>query len=153
MPNLEDIEESAGVEAGLLVGARQQGGLGALLWQQSGSEVELQALGDLVLELDLGPKHVCCRPCLGESETVVLVVVLGLEVAGDGSLGIPDETDLEGYARGRGGLDLKSGAVDGEILAEEVIGGLSEVLEAEKRVRNEAGDVGGRGTFQEGGTG
>lgn len=135
------------MEAVLFVGARQHSGLGALLRQHSGSEVDPRALGDLVLEFSLGPKHVRCRPCLGESETAVLVVVLGLEVAGDGSLGIPDETDLEGYARGRGGLDLKSGAVDGEILAEEVIGGLSEVLEAEKRVRNKAGDVEVRGTF------
>lgn len=43
--------------------------------------------------------------------------------------------------------------MDGKILAEEVVGGLSEILEAEKRVRGETGSVSGRSTFQEGGTG
>jgi len=153
MPNLEDVKESAGVEAGLLVCGSQQGGLGALLRQQSGSKVELQTLGNLVLELNLSPKHVRGRPGLGESETVVLEVVLALDVAGDSGLGVPDEGYLEGHARRCGGLDFKSGAVDGEILAEEVIGGFSEVLKVGKRVRNEAGDARGGNTFQEGGTG
>ena len=83
---------------------------------------------------------------------MVLEVVFGLEVAGDGSLGVPDESDLEGHAGRRGGLDVESGAVNGEILAEEVIGRLSEVLE--KRVRFETrGVVSIAVTFQEGGTG
>jgi len=63
--SLEDIKESAGVKTRLLVGGSQQGGLGALLRQQSGSEVELQTLGDLVLQLDLSAKHVRGRPGLG----------------------------------------------------------------------------------------
>ena len=56
---------------------------------------------------------------------MVLDVVLGLDVAGDGGLGIPDESDLEGHARRRGSFDVESGAVDREILAEKVIGGFS----------------------------
>lgn len=154
MPDLEDVKGSPGVEARLLVDSGQQSGLGALLRQQSGGEVELETLGNLVLELDLGAKHVRGRPGLGEGETVVLEVVFGLEVAGDEGLGIPDESDLEGHAGRRGGLDVESGAVDGEVLGEEVVGGLSEVLQTKKRVRNEGG--GGawyRFTFQEGGTG
>ena len=139
IPNLEDIKESTGVEAWLLVCAGQQGGLGALLRQQRGRKIELQTLGNLVLELNLSPKHVRGRPCLGEGEAVVFVVVLGLEVAGDSGLGIPNKSNLEVHARRRGGLDVKSGAVDGKVLAQEVIGGFSEVLKAEKRVRNEAG--------------
>ena len=153
IPDLEDIKESTGVEAGLLVGAGQQGGLGALLRQQRGRKIELQTLGNLVLEFNLSPKHVRGRPCLGEGEAVVFVVVLGLEVAGDSGLGIPNKSNLEVHARRRGGLDVKSGAVDGEVLAQEVIGGFSEVLKAEKRVRNEAEDIGDHNTFQEGGTG
>ena len=141
------------MKTGLLVGGGQQGGLGALLGQQSGSEVELQTLGNLVLELNLSPKHIRGCPGLGKSETVVLVVVLGLDVAGDSGFGVPDESSLEGHAGGRGGLDVESSTVDGEILAQEVIGGLSEVLEREKRVRDEARDGRGRNTFQEGGTG
>ena len=128
--NLEDIKESAGVETRLLVNGSQQGRLGAFLRQQSSSEVELQTLGNLVLELNLGAKHVRGRPGLGESETVVLEVVLGLDVAGDSSLGISDESSLEGHAGRRGGLHIESGAVNGEVLAEEVIGGLSKVLES-----------------------
>ena len=63
---------------------------------------------------------------------MVLEVVFGLEVAGDESVGIPDESDLEGHAGGRGGLDVESGAVNGEVLAKEVVGGLSEVLNGKK---------------------
>ena len=154
MPDLEDVKGSPGVEARLLVDSSQQSGLGALLRQQSGGEVELETLGNLVLELDLGAKHVRGRPGLGEGETVVLEVVFGLEVAGDEGLGVPDESDLEGHAGRRGGLDVESGAVDGEVLGEEVVGGLSEVLQTKKRVRNEGGGGASyRFTFQEGGTG
>lgn len=63
---------------------------------------------------------------------MVFVAVLGLEVTGNDGLGIPDESDLEGNPGGRGGLDVESGAGDGEILAEEVIRGLSEVLRTRK---------------------
>ena len=84
---------------------------------------------------------------------MVLEVVLGLNVAGDSGLGIPDESNLEGHTGRRGGLHVESGAVDGEILAEEVIGGFSEVLKAENA--SEVGRAGfrSRDTFQEGGTG
>jgi len=132
MPNLEDIEESTGVDTWLLIGGSQQGRLGAFFGQQSGSEVELQTLGNLVLELNLSAKHVRGCPGLGKSETMVLEIVLGLDVASDGSLGIPDESNLEGHAGRRGGLYVESSAVDGEILAEEVVGGLSEILKEKK---------------------
>ena len=65
MPNLEDIKESASVKTRLFVCGSQQGGFGALLRQQSGSEVKLQTLGNLVLELNLSAKHVRGRPGLG----------------------------------------------------------------------------------------
>jgi hypothetical protein len=75
VPNLEDVEESAGVKTGLLVDGGQQGGLGTLVWQQRRGEVELQTLRDLVLEFNLGAEHVRGRPGLGEGEAVVLEVV------------------------------------------------------------------------------
>jgi hypothetical protein len=53
IPDLENVEESAGVEARLLVNGSQQGRLAALLRQQSGGKVELQTLGNLVPELKL----------------------------------------------------------------------------------------------------
>jgi hypothetical protein len=153
-PDLEYVKGSTGVKARLLVDSSQQSRLGTLLRQQSGGEVELEALGNLVLELNLGAKHVRGRPRLGEGETVVLEVVFGLEVAGDSGLGIPDESNLEGHAGRRGGLDVESGAVNGEVLAEEVIGGLSKVLETKKtRQKREDGRPQDRNTFQEGGTG
>ena len=121
MPNLEDVKEGTGVETRLLVGSGKQGRLGALLRQQGSCKVELQALGNLVLELNLGPEHVRGRPSLGEGQAVVLDIVLSFDVPGDSGLRIPDKGDLEGHARGGGGLDVKSGAVDGEVLAQEVI--------------------------------
>jgi hypothetical protein len=81
---LEDIEDSAGVEARLLVGDVQEGVLGALVGEESGADIELEALSDLVLELDGSAEGVGGGPGLGESEAVGLVRVLCLDVAVDG---------------------------------------------------------------------
>jgi hypothetical protein len=85
--------------------------------QQSSGKAKLEALVNLVLELNLGAKHIRGRPRLGEGETVVLEVVFGLEAAGGSGLGIPDGSSPEGHAERRGGLDVESSAVNGEVLA------------------------------------
>ena len=59
---------------------------------------------------------------------MVLEVVLGLEVTGDSGFGVPDESNLEGDTGRRGGLHVERGAINGEILAKKVVGGLSEIL-------------------------
>ena len=69
----------------------------------------------------------------------MLDVVLGLDVASDSSLRVPDERNLEAHTRGGGRLYIESGAVDGEILAQEVIGGLSEVLKWKNALETEQG--------------
>lgn len=52
------------MERGLLVDGSEDGGLGRLGRVEGGSEVELQALGDLVLELNLGAEEVGGGPGL-----------------------------------------------------------------------------------------
>jgi len=81
--NLKDIQHCAGVEAWLLVGRAEVHRLCALVRVERGGGVELEALGDLVLELDLGAERVVGGPGLGDGETVDLVRVFALEVAGD----------------------------------------------------------------------
>jgi len=80
---LEDVQHCAGVEAWLLVGRAEVHRLCALVRVERGGGVELEALGDLVLELDLSAERVVGGPGLGDGETVGLVGVFALEVAGD----------------------------------------------------------------------
>lgn len=64
---LEEVDGGLGVERWLLVDGREDGGLLGLGRVKGGSKVELQALGDLVLELDLGTEQVGGGPCLSVS--------------------------------------------------------------------------------------
>ena len=60
-------------------------------------QVELETLCDLVLEFDVGLEDVVGRPGLGESEAVLGIGVLALEVTGDGAvLVVPVALDEEG---------------------------------------------------------
>jgi hypothetical protein len=63
----EKIDGGPGVQARLLVNGRDDGRLLRLGRVERGGEVELEALGDLVLELDLGAEEVGRGPgLLGE---------------------------------------------------------------------------------------
>lgn len=81
---LEDIEDSAGVKARLLVGDVQESVLGALVGEEGGSDIELETLGDLILELNGRAESVGGSPGLGEGKAVGLVRVLRLDVSVDG---------------------------------------------------------------------
>lgn len=52
--SLEDINDSARVEAGLLPDSVDERRLAALVREERGVHIELEALGNLVLELNLG---------------------------------------------------------------------------------------------------
>jgi len=104
---LEDVERCTGVEAGHLVGGGEGGILDSLLRSllrvvrmrilgvEARSEVDLEAVDDLVIELDVGEEGVCVVPALGEGEAVLAVGVLRLDVADDGALGGLVASDLE----------------------------------------------------------
>ena len=142
---LEEVDSGAGVERGLLVDGSDNGRLLRLGGVQGGRNVELQALGDLVLELELSAEQVgggpglyiryisilysIVRTYLGKDQAVLKVDVLALNVTGNGvGGGILGTGNLEGDV-GRGeGLDLERGTLDGVVLQEEVRGGLAEVL-------------------------
>lgn len=61
---LEEVDGGAGVERGLLVDGSDNGRLLRLGGVQGGRNVELEALGDLVLELELGAEQVGGGPGL-----------------------------------------------------------------------------------------
>jgi hypothetical protein len=82
---LEEINVGARVEAELLVLDTDLGVLLALGGKEASGNIELQALSELVLELDLGGKDVAGGPGLGDGQTVLEVDVLGLELTVDGS--------------------------------------------------------------------
>ena len=144
------------MEAGLLVGGGEERGLGTRVGGESSLEVELDALGNLVVDLNLSLQDVGGRPALGEDEAMGLVEELGLDVAADEArLGVARAADLEGDVGGGQGLDLKSDVADGEVLAKKVVGRLSEVLGTHRSVNTSVRrrETRRRLTFQEGGTG
>lgn len=117
------------METRLLVDGREQSSLLAALGDQRGAQIELETLREVVLGLNLGAEDVGGGPRLGEDDTVGLVGVLGLDVTVDEvGLGVLGTSDLEGDVGGGGGLDLEGGAVEVEIPAQQVVGGLAEVL-------------------------
>ena len=123
------------MEAGLLVGGGEQRRLGTSVGGECGLKVELNTLGDLVVNLNLSLENVGGRPGLGEDETVGLVEELGLDVASDeGGLGVTRATNLEGNVGGRRGLHLNGGPANGEVPAKEVVGGLAEILDTSRGV-------------------
>ena len=80
---LEEINIGTGVEAQLLVVDANLGVLLALGGEETSDNIQLQTLGDLVLELDLGGKEVTGGPGLSDGQTVLEVDVLGLELTVD----------------------------------------------------------------------
>lgn len=119
------------MEAGLLVGGGEQRRLRTGVGGERGLEVELDTLRDLVVNLNLGLQDVGGRPALGEDEAVGLVEELGLNVTADEArLRVAGARDLEGDIGRRHGLDFELDVADGEVLAKEVVGRLSEILDA-----------------------
>jgi hypothetical protein len=66
---LQEVEESTGVEVGLLEVEVELGTLGLRGGQVLGEDLSLKALGDVVVELKLGVESVGSGPGLGEGET------------------------------------------------------------------------------------
>jgi hypothetical protein len=61
---LEDVDGGTGVDRGLLVDGSEDGTLLRLGGVEGGGKVKLEALGDLVLELNLGAEEVRGGPGL-----------------------------------------------------------------------------------------
>jgi hypothetical protein len=77
-----------------------------------------------------------------------------VEVAGGSGLGIPNKSNREGHAERRSGLDIESGAVNGEVLAVRSLEDFPRSLKQKKPCqKREDGWPQDRNTFQEGGTG
>ena len=71
------------MKARLLISRAEEDRLCVLLGVENGGSLELEALGDLVVELDLVAERVGGVPRLGDCLAVGLVGVLALEVTKD----------------------------------------------------------------------
>ena len=135
MKYLEHVKDGARVETGLLVGRVEERALGTLVRKEGSVEIELQALSNLVLELDSSAEGIRGSPGLGEGETVGLVGELGLNVTVDvAGFCVAGTSNFEGDIGGGGGFHLKRSAVDVVVLAKEVVGGLAKVLRSSKKI-------------------
>ena len=117
------------MQARLLVRRGQERGLAGAVGSEARGKIELEALSNVVLGLDGRLEHVVGSPTLGEDHTVSLVGVLGLKIAGD-SLGLVVllASNLEGDVGRSDGLDLKAVALEVVVPAQQVVGGLAEIL-------------------------
>jgi hypothetical protein len=126
---LEHVKEGTTMETGLLVGSSNDSRLLAFLREERGSQVELEALGDVVLELNLGAEDVGGGPGLGEDEAVLPVDVLGLNITGnDVALVVTSTSNAESRVGRSQGLDFERDTVEWVVLAEQVARRLAEVL-------------------------
>lgn len=117
------------MDARLLVDRVKQGRLLSLVGRQGRSDIKLETLGKVVLKLKLRFEHIGSRPCFGEDKAVLLVSVLGLDITGnDSRFRVPVSADFECNIGGRFGLDLQRCAMERVVLPQQVIRGLSEVL-------------------------
>lgn len=121
------------MEARLLVGSVEDGSRDALFREKGSEKIDLEALSNGVLELDLGAEHVGGGPSVGDGEPVLALGPLGLDVTLDlVGTGGTVAADLEGDI-GRGlGLGLEIEALELEVLTKEVVGGLAEVLQKDQ---------------------
>ena len=116
------------MESRLLVDGVEERGLLALLGEEGGGQVKLKALGNLVLELDLGLEDVGGCPGLSEDDAVLEVGILGLNVGSDGATLVLVAGNLEGHTRGGLGLHLKGGAGIWVVATQQIVGRLAEIL-------------------------
>lgn len=65
----EEVEESTGMQVGLLEVEVELGTLGLLGGEVLGEDLSLETLGDVVVELELGVEGISGGPSLGEGET------------------------------------------------------------------------------------
>jgi hypothetical protein len=117
------------VKARLLIGRTEENRLCVLLGVESGDSLELEALGNLVVELNLVAERGGGVPRLGDGQTVDLVGVLALEVTKDvRRFRVTVSVNLECDVRGGRGFNLERGTVKVVVLAEEVVGRFAKVL-------------------------
>lgn len=135
--DLEEVDGGSGVNAGLLVDGGNDGALLVLDRVEGGQKVQLEASGDLVLELDLGSEDVRGGPSLSDGDAVLGVNPFPLDITGYGArLGVTETGNLEAGGE-RGSLNLERSAVDGVVLEQEIRGAKESEIDQLCRIRRE----------------
>lgn len=96
---------------------------------EGGGNIDFEALGNLVIDLEETTEDIGGSPSLGEGQAVFAIGILCFELAGDGiRLVVTITRDFEGNIGWGLGLDLQECSGERVILLEQVIGGLSKIL-------------------------
>ena len=85
--NLQQIKNSAGVKAGLLICGIDQSRLGVLVRLEGGGNINFETLGNLVINLEETTEDIGGSPSLGEGQAVFAVGIFCFELARD-SIGL-----------------------------------------------------------------
>ena len=140
--NVEEVEGGTGVIARLLESQVEQTAVDSLFGVQARVRLELETLGELVLDFELGAEDVGSRPGVREHSSILVIGVFRLEVTRNASrLCITRSRDAERHIGGRLGLDLETNRMERIILAQEIVGAFSEILFGS--TRTPFGSVGG----------
>jgi hypothetical protein len=95
--------------------------------------LELQAVGELIFDLQLGPEDIGGGPGVGENGSIFGVRVFGLEVTSDqAGLGVLSSSNTEGHIGGGLGFDFQTKGVEWIVTTKEVVGAFSKILLAQK---------------------
>jgi len=126
---LEEVNGGPGVQAGLLVDSSQNSSFLGFGRVERSLQVELQTLGDLVLELELRSEEVGGGPSLGKDQPILKVDVFPLDISRDSiARSVLLTRNFESHVARCQSLDFEGGTLDRVVLEEEVRSGLSEVL-------------------------
>jgi hypothetical protein len=111
--HVEEVKSCPRVVTGLLESQVKETAVDTLFWVESGVSLDLETLGELVLNLKLRLDHVGGSPGVGKDGTVFWLGVLGLEVTNNVSrLGVVASSDLEGDIGGSLGLNLETNSLE-----------------------------------------
>ena len=117
------------MKAGLLICGIDQSRLGVLVRLEGGGNINFEAISDLVIHLEETTEDIGGSPSLGEGQAVFAVGIFCFELAGDGiGLVVTITGDFEDDVGWSLGLDLQECSGERVILLEQVIRGLSEIL-------------------------
>ena len=119
---LEEVKSSSGMETRLFVRCIYDCRFLTLVRVKGSVEVKLEAFREDIIELDLTAQDVGRGPSLGDRETMLDIVELGLDIARDQvGLGIPVTSDLESDVGGCFRLDFERRSLEGVVFSQKVV--------------------------------
>ena len=126
---MEKVKAGSGMITGLLEGQVEQTTVDSLLGVEARVCLELETLGELILDLELRAEDIGGSPSVRKNGSVFIVSIFGLEVTGNVAiLRVTRSSNAEGHIRGRLRLHFQPDGMEWVVPTEQVRGAFSEIL-------------------------